>query len=189
MKRPRVLQFTLLVTVVPSAVAYAGQLDTDKPVTIDINKSCLTVADIALPWLMRHRIQVDGPSPCKDQTCSFALHFLKMRNVLGLPIFNFNGRYVEGGKWHSFLTSPHVAGGYGEMTLKTKSASVCNLSFANFVFGTQIADNVSGGISDSDGASRSSVTHFFPMPGPDVKSNHRLENDYAKGIIAEVARR
>jgi len=38
------------------SIAFADQVDTEKPVVVEIGENCGTVARVALPWLKRHSI-------------------------------------------------------------------------------------------------------------------------------------
>jgi len=152
-------------------------------VSIALGRDCGEVADVASRWLQHHAVQVDGPAECLSQrVCSYSLTMLKMRSRHRLPVFNFNGRYVSGGRWHSFLSAPHVSGGRGEMQLIRKSPNSCILSFANFVFHTEIAYN------ESYSREGYSITNFIPTSGPEAPSNHRLEREYAAGLTDAMVR-
>jgi len=69
----------------------------------------------------------------------------------------------------------------GEMTLQPQGTKSCDL-YAQVTFETLIADNKSWM------SHRGSYTEFDPIRGPDVKSNGRLEREYAAAIIRQLVR-
>jgi len=162
------------------------------PVVIDAN--CSEVADAALPLLERRGWLKDhGPHALPSDRCTkaifcFDLETTKIRNTRGLPIFNFTGRYADGGDWRSMLTRPNVSGSIGTLRLTEQTPRTCAIAL-EFRFETTVSTTVFNGSRDADGVVRDGSYDFVPGAGPWVSSNGRLEREYAVAIEKAFTRR
>ena len=146
------------------------------PIEIIVAGSCTVAARVAMPWLARRGVSLEGQPQCAQGPCSFALRADTLRNSHGLFILNATGRYVESGKWYSPLTAPNVSGWEGQITFTSDSSQGCVVRLC-ICFRTIVGFPVS--LNDGDGGTS---TRFDSEPGPIVDSNGRLKRDYARAI-------
>ena len=158
----------------PGLTASGGtQQSAGAPVVTQIETSCDAVLDVAVDWLGHHGVRVTPWNSCDGKfPCSFRLSAAHLRTVHRVPVLNFTGVYTVGGRWHSFLTAPHVSGSDGTMSMTERPDGACSLAL-KFTYHTQIDSRL----------------FEETIAGPNLQSNGRLEGEYGRAIRDAAVKR